>query len=75
MPHCALYTQLPIRHQKNTEQSSYLLYKLTLENSRSLCHLNFISPENTATCSQPAGKSVVLFEESIVTGNCHDIMT
>jgi len=73
MPQCALYIQLPFRHQKNTEQSSYLLYNFTLENSRSSCHLNFISLENTATCTQPAGKSVVVCEESII--NCHDILT
>jgi hypothetical protein len=75
MPQCAVYTQFPIRHQKHAEQSSscYFLYNLTLENSRSSCHLNFLSPENTATCTQPAAKSVVLCEESIV--NYHDILT
>jgi len=68
MPQCVLYTQFPIRHHKITEQlsSCYLLHNLTLENSRSSCHLNFICPEDTAACTQPGGKSVILCEESVV---------
>ena len=75
VPQCALYAHFPIRHQNNTEQSSssYLLYNLTLKNSRSSCHLNFVSPENTAACTQPAGKSVFLCDEGTV--NHHDILT